>query len=232
MPSRPLRSLNAVPEMKRLVNTAVSSIPRLLDVLAILGILSLIIGIVGVTLMDGIFYRRCRWLLVAYGGGVDFRQALVEVDVDQSWDGFGQLWGHSFAPGFGQRVRPPPRRRSDDGPGALTEQLRIELGQVRTEFGQAWPMSTKGLRIEVDRSCCMRTSTTPWPDSTEIERFRPHWGLLRPIVADVDQFLVEFDEVWKMPTKFGPNSAKIGAECVAGPKLGAVIDIVRKFGCA
>mmetsp|Transcript_59235 Transcript_59235/g.105254 ORF Transcript_59235/g.105254 Transcript_59235/m.105254 type:complete len:1938 (-) Transcript_59235:102-5915(-) len=57
---RPLRSLNAVPQMKVLVNTVLSSIPRLGNV-SIMGIfLFLIFGILGVSLLNGIFFRSCR----------------------------------------------------------------------------------------------------------------------------------------------------------------------------
>lgn len=57
---RPLRSLNKVPQMKMLVNTVLSSIPRLGDVAVMMAFLFVIIAITGLVLMDGIFYRTCR----------------------------------------------------------------------------------------------------------------------------------------------------------------------------
>lgn len=57
---RPLRSLNKVPQMKMLVNTVLSSIPRLGDVAVMMAFLFIIIAITGLVLMDGIFYRTCR----------------------------------------------------------------------------------------------------------------------------------------------------------------------------
>mmetsp|Transcript_4740 Transcript_4740/g.8379 ORF Transcript_4740/g.8379 Transcript_4740/m.8379 type:complete len:1851 (+) Transcript_4740:174-5726(+) len=57
---RPLRSLNAVPQMKVLVNTVISSVPRLGNV-TVMGIfLFIVFGIIGITLMNGIFFRQCR----------------------------------------------------------------------------------------------------------------------------------------------------------------------------
>ena len=57
---RPLRSLNAVPQMKVLVNTVISSVPRLGYVSGIAGALFMIFGIIGTTVMDGMMYRGCR----------------------------------------------------------------------------------------------------------------------------------------------------------------------------
>jgi len=57
---RPLRSLNAVPQMKVLVNTVISSVPRLGNVSAVGAFLFLVFGIVGVTLMSGVFNRLCH----------------------------------------------------------------------------------------------------------------------------------------------------------------------------
>jgi len=57
---RPLRSLNAIPEMKALVNTTLRSVPKLGNVAALGMFIGLVFAIVGVTLMPGIFYHRCR----------------------------------------------------------------------------------------------------------------------------------------------------------------------------
>mmetsp|Transcript_88811 Transcript_88811/g.287113 ORF Transcript_88811/g.287113 Transcript_88811/m.287113 type:complete len:2023 (+) Transcript_88811:144-6212(+) len=57
---RPLRSLNSVPEMKVLVNTTVSAVPRLGNVAALGVFIFLVFAIVGVTLLNGIFYRQCH----------------------------------------------------------------------------------------------------------------------------------------------------------------------------
>eukprot|EP00931_Biecheleriopsis_adriatica_P119863 TRINITY_DN9503_c0_g1_i1.p1 TRINITY_DN9503_c0_g1~~TRINITY_DN9503_c0_g1_i1.p1 ORF type:complete len:1886 (-),score=426.27 TRINITY_DN9503_c0_g1_i1:127-5784(-) len=57
---RPLRSLNAVPQMKVLVNTVISSVPRLGNVTAVAGFLFLVFGIIGVSLMSGVFDHRCH----------------------------------------------------------------------------------------------------------------------------------------------------------------------------
>eukprot|EP00927_Polykrikos_kofoidii_P085372 TRINITY_DN9275_c0_g3_i1.p1 TRINITY_DN9275_c0_g3~~TRINITY_DN9275_c0_g3_i1.p1 ORF type:complete len:1882 (-),score=349.70 TRINITY_DN9275_c0_g3_i1:200-5845(-) len=56
---RPLRSLNAVRPMKVLVNTVISSVPRLANVSVMGAFLFVVFGIIGITLMNGIFYRRC-----------------------------------------------------------------------------------------------------------------------------------------------------------------------------
>ncbi|CAE7321447.1 Cacna1c, partial [Symbiodinium sp. CCMP2456] len=57
---RPLRSLNAVPQMKVLVNTVLSSIPRLGNVSIMAAFLFVSFGIVGVSLFGGVFYRGCH----------------------------------------------------------------------------------------------------------------------------------------------------------------------------
>eukprot|EP00421_Protoceratium_reticulatum_P005607 CAMPEP_0168363876 /NCGR_PEP_ID=MMETSP0228-20121227/3920_1 /TAXON_ID=133427 /ORGANISM="Protoceratium reticulatum, Strain CCCM 535 (=CCMP 1889)" /LENGTH=1902 /DNA_ID=CAMNT_0008376623 /DNA_START=137 /DNA_END=5845 /DNA_ORIENTATION=+ len=57
---RPLRSLNAVPQMKVLVNTVIVSIPKLGHVTLMGVFLYFVFGIAGMTLMEGVFYRRCR----------------------------------------------------------------------------------------------------------------------------------------------------------------------------
>jgi len=57
---RPLRSLNAYPEMKVIVNTTLCSIPKLGNV-SIMGVFIFVVfSIIGITLMPGIFHRRCR----------------------------------------------------------------------------------------------------------------------------------------------------------------------------
>eukprot|EP00931_Biecheleriopsis_adriatica_P029753 TRINITY_DN17609_c4_g1_i1.p1 TRINITY_DN17609_c4_g1~~TRINITY_DN17609_c4_g1_i1.p1 ORF type:complete len:1956 (-),score=450.68 TRINITY_DN17609_c4_g1_i1:314-6181(-) len=57
---RPLRSLNAVPQMKVLVNTVISSIPRLGNVSIMGAFLFGCFGILGLSLLDGVFYHSCR----------------------------------------------------------------------------------------------------------------------------------------------------------------------------
>ena len=57
---RPLRSLNAVPQMKVLVNTVLSSIPRLGNVSIMAAFLFCSFGILGISLFGGVFYRSCR----------------------------------------------------------------------------------------------------------------------------------------------------------------------------
>lgn len=57
---RPLRSLNAVPQMKILVNTTLSSILKLGNVIILGAFLFMVFGIVGISLMNGIFYHRCH----------------------------------------------------------------------------------------------------------------------------------------------------------------------------
>ncbi|CAE7382715.1 CACNA1D [Symbiodinium sp. CCMP2592] len=57
---RPLRSLNAVPQMKVLVNTVLSSIPRLGNVSIMAAFLFVSFGIVGVSLFGGVFHRGCH----------------------------------------------------------------------------------------------------------------------------------------------------------------------------
>jgi len=57
---RPLRSLNAVPQMKVLVRTVVSSVPRLFNVIGVTVVLFVIFGSIGTTLFGGIFFRGCR----------------------------------------------------------------------------------------------------------------------------------------------------------------------------
>lgn len=57
---RPLRSLNAVPQMKVLVNTVIGSVPRLGNVTAVGAFLFMVFGVIGVTLMNGVFDHQCR----------------------------------------------------------------------------------------------------------------------------------------------------------------------------
>jgi hypothetical protein len=57
---RPLRSLTTVPELKKLVNTVIASIPRLGNVGAMCIFLLTIFGILGVNMWMGILDRRCR----------------------------------------------------------------------------------------------------------------------------------------------------------------------------
>lgn len=57
---RPLRSLKQVPQMKVLVNTVISSIPRLANVSIMMFFFFWIFAIVGITMLDGVFYHGCR----------------------------------------------------------------------------------------------------------------------------------------------------------------------------
>mmetsp|Transcript_35025 Transcript_35025/g.89980 ORF Transcript_35025/g.89980 Transcript_35025/m.89980 type:complete len:1901 (+) Transcript_35025:285-5987(+) len=57
---RPLRSLNRVPEMKKLVNSSISAVPRLSNVAIMGAFLYTIFAIIGMTFFRGVFYRRCR----------------------------------------------------------------------------------------------------------------------------------------------------------------------------
>lgn len=57
---RPLRSLNSLPQMKSLVNTVVSSVPRLFDVIGVTIVLFIIFGSIGTSLFGGIFHRSCK----------------------------------------------------------------------------------------------------------------------------------------------------------------------------
>lgn len=57
---RPLRSLTTLPELKMLVNTVLSSVPRLINVILMTVFLLTICGILGMNFWQGIFERRCR----------------------------------------------------------------------------------------------------------------------------------------------------------------------------
>eukprot|EP00930_Biecheleria_cincta_P038314 TRINITY_DN2632_c0_g4_i1.p1 TRINITY_DN2632_c0_g4~~TRINITY_DN2632_c0_g4_i1.p1 ORF type:complete len:1915 (+),score=307.93 TRINITY_DN2632_c0_g4_i1:101-5845(+) len=57
---RPLRSLNAVPQMKVLVNTFMSSIPKLGNVSIMGAFLFGTFGILGLSMFDGVFLHSCR----------------------------------------------------------------------------------------------------------------------------------------------------------------------------
>jgi len=57
---RPLRSLNRVPEMKKLVNSTMSAVPRLSNVAIMGAFLFTVFAIIGMTFFRGVFYRRCR----------------------------------------------------------------------------------------------------------------------------------------------------------------------------
>jgi hypothetical protein len=56
---RPLRSLNAVPEMKILVKTVMSAFLKLGNVSLLFVFLVMLFGITGISLMNGVFYRQC-----------------------------------------------------------------------------------------------------------------------------------------------------------------------------
>lgn len=76
---RPLRSLKSIPKMKMLVNTALSALPKLNFVIIMALFLFFIFGIIGITLMEGVFYRRCR-------EGVNSRPTIVtNVDGSDCW---------------------------------------------------------------------------------------------------------------------------------------------------
>lgn len=57
---RPLRSLNAVPQMRVIVRTVISSVPRLFNVIGVTVVLFVIFGTIGTTLFGGVFFRGCR----------------------------------------------------------------------------------------------------------------------------------------------------------------------------
>merc|ERR1719271_565725 len=57
---RPLRSLTVVPEMKKIVNTVIMSIPKLGSVLSMGMFLMTIFGILALNLFTGVFFRSCR----------------------------------------------------------------------------------------------------------------------------------------------------------------------------
>mmetsp|Transcript_148337 Transcript_148337/g.385670 ORF Transcript_148337/g.385670 Transcript_148337/m.385670 type:complete len:1949 (-) Transcript_148337:33-5879(-) len=88
---RPLRSLNAVPEMKVLVNTTVAAVPRLGNVAALGAFIFVVFAIIGMTLMQGIFYRECH----------EFpNPRLIEIDDTWCWSwpklGDGALCGGEY----------------------------------------------------------------------------------------------------------------------------------------
>lgn len=56
---RPMRSLNAIKEMRVLVNTALKSMLKLGNVVILGGFLFMVFGIIGISLMEGVFYRQC-----------------------------------------------------------------------------------------------------------------------------------------------------------------------------
>jgi hypothetical protein len=57
---RPLRSLTMLPEMRVLVNTILTSIPKLFNVILMGLFIFTVFAIIGITLWGGIFYRQCR----------------------------------------------------------------------------------------------------------------------------------------------------------------------------
>jgi len=57
---RPLRSLNAVPQLKILVNTLLRSMLKLGNVIVLGAFLFMVFSIIGIQLMNGIFYRQCH----------------------------------------------------------------------------------------------------------------------------------------------------------------------------
>ena len=57
---RPLKSLNAIPSMRRLVSTLLSSMPELLNVVIFLSFIFLLFGILGTQLFNGLMYNKCR----------------------------------------------------------------------------------------------------------------------------------------------------------------------------
>lgn len=57
---KPLRSLRSAPEMKVLLSTLMTAIPKLGNVTALFFFIGLVFAITGMTLMPGIFYRQCR----------------------------------------------------------------------------------------------------------------------------------------------------------------------------
>lgn len=57
---RPLRSLTVVPEMKKIVNTVLRSVPKLGNVLGMAMFLMTIFGILSLHFWGGVFFRACR----------------------------------------------------------------------------------------------------------------------------------------------------------------------------
>ena len=56
---RPLRTINRVPELRRQVNTLMSSLPQLLDVAMLSAFIMVVFGVLGVQLFKGSFRYRC-----------------------------------------------------------------------------------------------------------------------------------------------------------------------------
>lgn len=57
---RPLKSINAIPSMRRLVGTLISSMPKLLNVLFFFAFIFTLFGIMGLQLYSGKIYNKCR----------------------------------------------------------------------------------------------------------------------------------------------------------------------------
>jgi hypothetical protein len=73
---RPLRSMNVVPEMKRIVNTVLLSIPALGNVGMMAMFLMVIFGILAIHLWSGVMYRQCRLFeqpFLLYGDSIESR---------------------------------------------------------------------------------------------------------------------------------------------------------------
>ena len=57
---RPLRSVNAIPRMKRLVGTLVTSLNELINAAVFISFLFVLFGILGLQLFAGTMYNKCR----------------------------------------------------------------------------------------------------------------------------------------------------------------------------
>lgn len=119
---RPLRSLNAVPQMKVLVNTVISSVPKLGNVSAVGAFLFLVFGIIGVTLMSGTFNRLCRIdpkpvLLFANGTGLQCWSWPYAVDDRLCGGAYNCEASGGYCGGLVEDMR--PELRPDFGPDGM-----------------------------------------------------------------------------------------------------------------
>lgn len=65
---RPLRSLNAIPSMKKLINTMLSAVPALLNVFSLLLFMFIILAILALNLWSGLQHNFCRLTPVPFDG--------------------------------------------------------------------------------------------------------------------------------------------------------------------
>ena len=57
---RPLRSINAIPSMRRLVSTLIQSLPELGNATIFLAFIIILFGILGLQQFNGVIYYKCR----------------------------------------------------------------------------------------------------------------------------------------------------------------------------